>query len=1151
MWPPGQIPDAEPAGPSSSGHDPAAGYRDEPTTDGCVRPDDMIRRDVGSPGTGGSAVDAASAGRARSLTDAETVFRPPPSSKLPAERARPRRIGTYEIMSVIDVGGMGVVYKARHVALDRVVALKMIRTADLASPRELARFLEEARVVAQFNHDAIVKILDFGEDKGDPYFSMVYVDGGTLQELLSKGPLEPRAAARMIERVADAIAYAHDRGIIHRDLKPSNILLDGNGGPVVSDFGLAKGCGSAADRTLAGQVLGTPSYMPPEQARGEIAAIGPHSDIYATGALLYHAICGRPPFQAATSVETLRQVIDDEPVAPRQLNAAVDRDLETIVLRCIQKQPSSRYASEADLAADLAAYCDGRPIAARPVPALERAWKWGRRHPALASLGCVSAAALVGFGVAGFYRAEAATQRARLAEIEMQARAELAETRDGVSAAMERCRALLDTDNPQEARVVIAGALARIEGNAGLRREQARAVEALAEVDARLATKAELAETQQRLDEFQRRRDSALFHGLQSFGLDPRRNQAIAAAEAGTALALVGLGDEPDGTGPALSATSAELRGATADMRSQCHELLLVRAEARLRAEATPSPDDLARSLADVDRAAAVLGRETQAGRLQRGDYLEAQGDAVAAGRERQIAAEQGPLDVASDHFLVGNRLASRTVVAAADLSRAADAFERALLLDPGHFWAQYGLGSVELRRKRPDLAEVHLTACIGRRPDFAWAWILRGAARLAQQEYDLAEQDLARAIAIEPEGEALHVATQQLGVVAFSRGDTAAARRLLRQAADQSPEAFQPFVSLATIESHDGDAAEAIRLLDEAARRAPLVALVPRERARIRAAQGDFVAAELDFREAARLEEADPAARADDLCLVGEMIFRQGRPSEAIGAWEMAIDIDAEHSRSHLWRAMALVETQQFSEALPSFEAALRTGAPSLELHLTRGLCRASLGDYAAAIDDYSRAIAIAPTAATYTQRGWLYALRGSPLFGLQDFDKALSLEPQNADAHCGRGLTLAYLGRHAEATDAAERSLDLGEPGFRHAYKVAAVFAAAAPRVVLSAQERKAQGPSVGQLRVRYLARACELVEHALTHEGGDDHDDLWLTHVENDPHFQPLLAEPEFRRLRERVMAGETPGRDTSARTAAEGSGAARVTTTEGRP
>lgn len=1060
----------------------------------------------------------------------------------------PSRVGRHDIISEIGSGGMGVVYRARHLALERVVALKMIRAGAMASQREVARFLDEARLIAQLNHDGVVKIYDYGEENGSPYFSMVYAEGGTLQGPLSKGPLEPLTAATMIRRVAEAMAYAHDRGVIHRDLKPSNILIDEHGKPIVSDFGLAKRSDSADGRTIDGQVLGTPSYMPPEQARGDIAATGPHSDVYATGAVLYHAVCGRPPFQAATSVETLRQVIDDEPVPPRQLNRAVDRDLETIVLKCLEKEPARRYASEADLAADLAAYCDGRPIAARPVPALERAWKWSRRHPALASLCGASAAALVGFGIAGFYRAEAATQRARLAEIEIRARSEAAEARDGIYRAVDRGRALLDAGKPQEARLAIAEAVARSEGQAGLERERARAAEIIAEVDARLAADAERAARTRRIADFRRHRDAAIFHGLQSFGLDPRRNQEVAAEEAGAALALVGL----DSDGSDITAIDPTLVDDDSAARPQCHELLLVRADARFRAAGgASSAEVLAMSLADVDRAVAVLGRETQAGRLQRADYLAASGDTTAARRERRLAEEQGPLDVASDHFLIGKQLVGRPTASAADLARASDAFERALVLDPGHFWAQYGLGSVELRRGNPELAEVHLTACIARRPDLAWAWVLRGAARVALGEHALAEQDLDRGIKLAPGDEAEHVALQQRGLIAFARGDAEAARRLLREAAAVAPEAFQPLVSLATVEAKAGNLDEAIRLLDEAGERAPLRPLVPRERARLHAEKRDYAAAERDCRTAVRLEEGDPAARADDLCLLGEAIFRQGHVAEAIRVWNMAIDIDADHPRAHLWRGSALVDLGQHAAALESFEACLRKGRPTLELYVTRAACRANLGDYAAAIDDYSRAIEIQPTAATYTQRGWLYALRGNPLFGLQDFEKAISLDPAHADAHCGRGLTLAYLGRHADAADAAEKALDLGGDGFRHAYKVATVFAAAAPRVVLSAKERKEQGPTVGQLKVKYLARACDLVEHALTHEATDDHDDLWLAHVENDPHFQPLLAEPEFRRLRSRVMAGETRGRAAPAPTAAESDGTPRVTTTGGRP
>ena len=1158
--------------PSGSGESARSGrtYIDLPTRDAGSRSDEEARLDADADIFSNSDHPETSDGFSAGLS----MLRPVPQDPRRRESAIPRRIGSYEILALVARGGMGVVYKARHVTLGRVVALKMIRAAEMASRRELSRFRAEAQAAAHLEHPAIVPIYEVGEHEGNPFFSMVYVDGGTLAARLADGPMEPLAAAHLVRGVAEALAFAHDHGVVHRDLKPSNVLLTPDGSPKVSDFGLAKRAGSSDGHTLEGQVLGTPSYMPPEQARGELDAIGPLSDIYSIGAMLYHAICGRPPFHAATTVATLRQVLEEEPVAPSLLNAAVDRDLETITLKCLEKEPSRRYRSAGALAADLKAYLDGDPIAARPTPPLERAWKWARRRPALAMLGGATAAALVSMAAAGFYQAQAANQRARLAELEVRDRAELEAARRGVYEAFERCRELLDGDQPQEARVALVGARTRIESVAGLESERQRCEALLGEVDARLAAESDRIQTRRRLDDFQRHRDAALFHGLQSFGLDPRKNQEVAAVEAGAALRLFGLNAEEDpaaapaagGVGDAAAHDPGTLaRSAPADplLRAQLHELLLVRADARLSSAADARLSSAAdagralavRSLADVNLAAALLGRETQAGRLQRAEYLDLVGDAAAAGRERGHAAADGPTDVAADHFLVGKRLLGRPNASAADLDRAAESFERALLLDPGHFWAQYGLGSLELRRGRPELAEVHLTSCIGRRPDFAWAWILRGAARSAQGEHALAERDLQRAVELGPEREAVHVALQQRGVLEFSRGRTDEARRLLREAAGLEPGAFQPLVSLATVEAKSGRADEAIGLLDAAGRLAPVEPLVPRERARLHAERRDFPAAERDCRIAVRLESADSQARADDLCLLGEMIFRQGRGEEAVRAWEMAIEIDADHPRAHLWRAVALVDAQRFSEALPSFEACLRRGKPSLELYLTRGMCRASLGDYAAAIDDYSRAIEIAPSARAHAQRGWLYALRGNPLFGLQDFEKAITLDPVHADAHCGRGLTLAYLGRHAEAAEAAEKALDLGEPSFRHAYKAATVFAAAAPRVVLSTTERAAQGPSAGQLRVRYLTRACDLVEHALTHEAVDDHDDLWLAHVETDPHFQPLLAEPEFRKLKARVSAGETAGRaergDARPDGVPQGVGNAATATTDGGP
>ena len=258
--------------------------------------------------------------------------------------------GDYSLIRKLASGGMGVVYLARQESLRRHVALKMILTGDQATRDEIQRFRQEAEAAAQLDHPGIVPVFEVGEQGGQHYFTMGYVEGGSLSARIKARPLPPREAAEMVRLVAEAVGYAHQRGIIHRDLKPSNILLDGDGHPKVTDFGLAKQVSGLSHLTLSGQVMGTPSYMAPEQAAGRVDQVGPSSDIYALGALFYCLATGRPPFQAATPVETLKQVLEQEPVSPRQLNASVGRDLETICLKCLQKEPARRYESALALA---------------------------------------------------------------------------------------------------------------------------------------------------------------------------------------------------------------------------------------------------------------------------------------------------------------------------------------------------------------------------------------------------------------------------------------------------------------------------------------------------------------------------------------------------------------------------------------------------------------------------------------------------------------------------------------------------------------------------------------------------------------------------------------------------------------------------------
>jgi WD40 repeat protein len=315
-------------------------------------------------------------------------------------RVRIRYFGDYELLRELARGGMGVVFFARQMTLNRPVALKMILAGQLANEIDIKRFYTEAEAAASLDHPGIVPIFEVGQHEGQHYFSMGFIEGQSLSQRLAEGPLPAREAAALMVKVAEAIDYAHQRGVIHRDLKPANILLDAQGHPRVTDFGLAKKVEGDSGLTGSGQIMGTPSYMPPEQAGGKRGEVGPAADVYALGATLYALVTGRPPFQAATAVDTVLMVLGDEPVSPRRLNLSVPADLETICLKCLQKEPARRYASAAALGEDLRRFLAGEPILARPVTRAERALKWARRHPAVAGLSAAVVVALVG-GVTG------------------------------------------------------------------------------------------------------------------------------------------------------------------------------------------------------------------------------------------------------------------------------------------------------------------------------------------------------------------------------------------------------------------------------------------------------------------------------------------------------------------------------------------------------------------------------------------------------------------------------------------------------------------------------------------------------------------------------------------------------------------------------
>jgi serine/threonine protein kinase len=281
-------------------------------------------------------------------------------------------VAGYEILEVIGHGGMGVVYKARQLGLNRLVALKMILAGVNASPQDLARFRAEAEAVAQLQHPSILQIYEIGEQNGCPFLALEYVGGGSLAEHLNGTPIAPRQAAELVLALARAVHHAHEKGIVHRDLKPANVLLQPDGTPKIADFGLAKRAESNQAHTQTGTILGSPSYMSPEQASGHIDQIGPTTDGYALGVILYELLTGRPPFKGATLLETIDQVREHDPVPPRFLQPKTPRDLETICLKCLEKSPRRRYSSAADLASDLRSYLHDEPIAAQSLTVFDQ-----------------------------------------------------------------------------------------------------------------------------------------------------------------------------------------------------------------------------------------------------------------------------------------------------------------------------------------------------------------------------------------------------------------------------------------------------------------------------------------------------------------------------------------------------------------------------------------------------------------------------------------------------------------------------------------------------------------------------------------------------------------------------------------------------------
>jgi tetratricopeptide (TPR) repeat protein/tRNA A-37 threonylcarbamoyl transferase component Bud32 len=1064
----------------------------------------------------------------------------------------------FEIVGLLGRGGMGVVYKARQKSLDRLVALKMLLTEAHSGPEQLARFRNEAAAIAHLQHPNIVQIHEVDEYRGRPYCVLEFMEGGSLDKRLDGKPLRPPLAATLTQTLAHAIEAAHRAGIIHRDLKPGNVLLaDGPAVPLercqlkVSDFGLAKQRDDDAWQTRSSAILGTPSYMAPEQAGGHPELMGPCTDVYALGAILYEFLTGRPPFQGTTALETVMHVVHEEPVPPSRLNAKVPRDLETICLKCLQKEPAKRYASAQALADDLGRFLHNEPILARPTGNVERLIKWAGRRPAAAALIVVSALTLLFLGVGGvvYYQS-----RAQLAEQLLARRDRIDGVRKDVRALLDQVKKLMQARAWDEASRLLVQAETKAADEADSLGELAEEIRPLMdEVRARLKDEdaarrqreTELAEQRQRdqarqlQKQFEAHRDDTLLHASMSVGDDRAEHVRSTRESARHALAVFEV--QAEGTSlprvpPALDAPDA------ARVHRHCYELLLVLAEATAQPpEARPA--DAATALRVLDHAARLIPR-TRAWHLRRARCYDLLGNRRAADAEERAARGWQP-QLALDYYLVGEQHYKE-----GDVEVASQEFRQALRLDFDHFWARYLLAVCHVRLNRTAEARETLTACCKDRPEFVWPYLMLGFVNGQLQDFAAAEDAFAHAERLagkDPDARCALYANR--GLLRIGEGKVAEGLDDLRRAVGIRPRQYQVHLSLALIYEGRRDWARAEQEFQQAIDAGPGVASLYRIRARFHLRRHDLQAALRDFATAIATDSPDGAAAdlAKDQAWRGRILHRLRDYKQAVAAYDRAVKLRPDYADAYLWRGEALLQLRDYPAAAASLDEYVRRQRwPVAAAYRARALARSELGRYPEAIQDYGRALELEPEtaaahaalgvalaggsgalsalsdlgavlearrgrAALYAARGWVYLAYQAPLLALPDFEAAVRLAPQGGQAYNGRGLARVRLGRHQEGTADADLALQHGPASPELCYGAARVFAQAVAAVTVtldgSYRDRLAQGQ-----RGRYRERAFTLLSRALRLSSPGEAR-LWRKRLQRDSALEPIRTDPRF--------------------------------------
>jgi eukaryotic-like serine/threonine-protein kinase len=1050
--------------------------------------------------------------------DAEPPVVAEPPQRWPA-------IPAYDVLEVIREGGMSVVYKARQRRLNRMVALKMIRGKEWSRPDHRARLQVEAEAAARLRHPNIVQIHEIGEVDGQPFLSLEFLEGGTLEDHLAGNPQPGRRAAELIATLARAIQAAHDVGIIHRDLKPSNVLFSSDGSPRIIDFGLAKRLESDSRQTESGQIMGTPCYMAPEQAMGKTKDVGPSADVYALGAMLYEMLTGRPPFKGQTPIDTIRQVVEDEVVPPTRLVPKVARDLETICLHCLNKEPSRRYRAASALADDLDRYLAGDSIRARRTPLWERGAKLARRRPMATALCTLSLFAALGLSAAW-----------------MQDRAHRAQLRNASVASLLKAQDFLTQRRWSDAEPILTGIEAAIRNERGFDDLTKRVRERLAQCRKEREIEETRTEGETRKKTFERFWKDAVFQETNFTGLDVPGDKVALRKSTQAALAVFARGGSEDcWTLGALPAGFDERE--QEQIKEGCYELLLI------LAEAVEQPEEALRLL----DSAAELRPPTRYYHLRRADLLARGRDSAGAERERALASAL-QISSAFDHFLSGKEQYKRK-----DWVAALSHFDEVLLIRPDHFWAHCMSAVCALQLSQATRAKAELNACLQSEPRFAWLYELRGfasyqvaaLARLAaeglqakgatlraeaQAQLKAAEADFNKALELlseRPNHELQYALLVNRGLLWLERREWSKAIADLESAIRLNPAQWQAHEMLAQVYDRVGKPDLAIEQFTQAiALGPPVLAALYRARADVelrrqtQAATGRERALR-DLETAIRLEPPGSGFLSSDQTNRARLLHQEHREDEALKACEAALALDPDFLDAHLLRINVLRKLKRHSEVIRSCDVLLARGKPSAELYELRALAKQDLKDFNGAIEDDTLAHAMRPrSAAILARRGRLYLISGASRMALRDFEEAIDLDPSSpssADSYVGRGLARASLGLFREAVADAARAVRLGKPTDETLYSAARIHAQAAGA---AAAEVRKTGRAAAVLATSYQDQALELLRQAMGSLPVAQRKSFVHDVVQNDPALAAIRH-----RLRSLDLAGPVLSSDIS--------------------